>query len=159
MSVTLLFVYLALSSLFLGRVEDPPVMTLTYRHGIKLDSIHVPGVPFMFKQLCTTRIDSVISSGNVIFKESRIGKIRSCDFQWQIRNDTLDAIVIETFKERNTDQVVKQLTSQFGSPVETGETATTVYTWSRKLAVSEVKAVLVVDKKEGTGVLTVRNQK
>lgn len=84
-----------------GVSEDQPVLTLTYQHGIKLNSIQEPGGPFMFKQLCTTKVDSIISSGNVIFKKSKIGKIKNCDFQWQIREDTLRAIIIETFREKN----------------------------------------------------------
>ena len=109
----------------------------------------------MFKQLCTTKVDSIVSSGNVIFKKSKIGKIKNCDFQWQIREDTLRAIVIESFREKNTQQVINQVTSQFGSPVATNDSITTTYEWRRKSEKSDLRAILVVNKKEATGILIV----
>ena len=155
MNTTFLVLYLAISALLVSSIEGQPILTLTYHHGIKLDSIQEPGSPFMFKQLCTTKVDSIVSSGNVIFKKSKIGKIKNCDFQWQIREDTLRAIVIETFREKNTQQVINQVTSQFGSPVATNDSITTTYEWRRKSEKSDLRAILVVNKKEATGILIV----
>ncbi len=157
MNTIVLIPYLAVCLILTSLSEDQPVLTLTYQHGIKLNSIQEPGGPFMFKQLCTTKVDSIISSGNVIFKKSKIGKIKNCDFQWQIREDTLRAIIIETFREKNTQQVIKQVTSQFGSPVETNDAMITTYEWGRKSEKSELRAILVVKKREETGMLTVTN--
>lgn len=140
-----------------GQDVDVNIPTLNYHHGLKLDKIQEPGNKFLFKQFCFpgTVIDSVISSGNIAFKGSKIGKIKDCLLQWQIREDTLKAVIIETFKEKNTKQLLQQASSQFGIPIENKSVPNKTYEWRRETSKSDTKAKLVMDKEQKKGILTV----
>lgn len=155
MNILFVISYLLRISNSISGDEDPTIWTLTYNHGIKLDSIQTPGIPYTVKQFCTTEIDSVISSGNIIFKGSKVGKIRKCNLQWQIREDTLRTIVIETEEEKYTQQILKQAGAQFGLPVVTSSPPATTYEWRRKLESAEMKVFLTVTAETGAGLLTV----
>lgn len=155
MSILLVISYLFGISNCISEDEDPTIWTLTYNHGIKLDSIQTPGIPYTVKQFCTTEIDSVISSGNIIFKGSKVGKIKKCNLQWQIREDTLRAIVIETLGEKYTQQVIKQAENQFGLPEVISSPPITTYEWRRKLDSTEMKVFLTVTTETGACLLTV----
>lgn len=157
MNILALISYIATCSFFFAQDESSAIITLTYHHGVKLDKIQEPGNRYVFKQLCTTAIDSVISSGNIIMERSKIGKIKNCNYQWQIREDTLRAVVIETNNKKNTKQVILQATSQFGSPTEIQTTLNTTYEWSRQKVKSEIKAKLIMDKEHVTGIMTITN--
>src|SRR5688572_15609531 len=80
---------------------ETKILTLTWNSGPKMKKIPTPGGYYKFTQLCFTELDSVIRNGNVGFKHSKVGKIKDCFYQQQIRNDTLAAIVILTEDTKN----------------------------------------------------------
>jgi len=114
----------------IGQENQENIVGLEYQSGIKLDSIIYPGGKRIFKQFCTTEIDSVIRSGNISFKESSVGAISNCIFQYQIRNDTLASIMISTDNKINTRAALKQGELQFGEPeIIHGMENEVTYTW------------------------------
>ena len=155
MNAIILISFLSSCSLLYGQDDGSEILTLTYRHGVKLNKIQEPGSKFMLKQLCTTAIDSIISSGNVTMQKSKIGKIKNCNYQWQIREDTLRTIIIETSKYKYTKQVIKQATSQFGDPTEIKNNQSAIYEWIKKTDLTNIKAKLLVDEVKGTGKMTI----
>ena len=156
---TLLLSLLAPFSILYGQHEETDLITMTYHHGIKLDKIDEPGKKFVFMQLCTTEIDSVISSGNIKLLDSKIGKIKNCVYQWQIRCDTLDSVIIETFKYKNTQQLILQATNQFGNATKINKDASTIYEWNKSTEKSKFTARLNVDETKDIGSMSIIRQK
>lgn len=128
-SLTILIVAFTLG--LLGQTNTQKVLTLEYQHGINLDSIDEPGKFFNIRQLCTNTIDSVLRTANVGFKHSKIGKIKDCFYQYQIRQDTIRTILIRTNKTKSTDQTINQTDLQFGVPIKTIDNENVSYTWSK----------------------------
>jgi hypothetical protein len=130
---------------------------LTYHHGLKLDKIQEPGNEFVFKQFCMplNMVDSVISSGNIKFKGSKIGKITDCVLEWQIRDDTLRKIIIETSKEKQTNQAIAQATDQFGDPTEVKSNNTSSYRWDVQTQKNKFTVQLIVSEDQTTGTMTI----
>ncbi len=153
----LLFCFTVLYSSLWGQEESTKIITLTYFHGIKMKQLQEPGKPYMFIQLCTTEIDSVISTGNITFEDSKIGKIKKCNYRMEIRKDTLKTIFIETFTPKSTDQALSQATQQFGAPTTViTDDMTDKYIWIIESKSNRFSVELISDKaqKSGTLILT-----
>ena len=130
-----------------GFSQDMTVQTLTYPKGIELNEIPMPGGPFLLKQACTTEIDSMIPIDNINIKNknSQVGLIKSCIFEWQVRQDSLFAVTIETFNRKQTDLAIKQAIKQYGEPRINIRDGHTVYNWMYEKEDSHLKAEMLVD--------------
>lgn len=148
---------MAIFSNLFSQDGDVNLPTLIYQHGMKLDKIQEPGNKLVFKQFCIplTTMDSVVSSGNIKFKGSKIGMIKDCILQWQIRQDTLREITIETSKKKNTRQVITQATNQFGDPTEVKTNETTTYIWDVESQNKKFTAQLLVSVDQENGIMTI----
>ena len=131
------------------------ILTLTYFHGIKMKQLQEPGKPYMFIQLCTTQIDSIISTGNVIFEDSKIGKIKDCTYRMEIRKDTLKTIIIETTTPKSTEQALSQAIQQFGAPTTViTDDMTDKYFWMIESNPNRYSVEFISDRAQKTGTLT-----
>jgi hypothetical protein len=155
MNVLMFFLTATIGLMLQDQPENTNLITLTYQHGVKLDKIQEPGNSFVFKQFCTTKIDSVISSGNIIMKNSKIGLIKNCNYQWQIREDTLRTIIIETLKKKNTNQLLNQASAQFGTATHLIGDSNTTYAWTIENTRQSIHANLIINETGHTAILTV----
>jgi hypothetical protein len=156
----LLTITLTLMTLMAVSQDTIRPLTLVYTSGIELDSISRPGGPFIFKQLCTTIIDSSIKSGDITFPRSTVGQIKNCTYKFQIRQDSLTAIVITTTKRKNTNQAMAQTSEQFGQPIETINNGGVTYEWtSSATGGGQLTVILktIMNRKKAT--LTVKKNK
>ncbi len=130
----LLLLFLLFSCLNIYSQDKSQVVGLEYFNGIQLDSINEPGKQRLFKQLCTNEIDSMIHSGNIKFNKSSVGLIQNCGYTYQVRNDTLASIIIQTNKKGFTEQLIAQATKQYGESIQSKEGKIIHYKWSTKLS-------------------------
>lgn len=143
-----------LSNLLIAQTSTKNFKTLKYQGGIVLSAIDVPGKRFSFKQSCTTEIDSIIKSGNVSFAHARIGKIRNCYYEFQIRQDTLQAILLQSEKVKTGKQVLEQAELQFGVPEKSTENGLMRYSWVTKGTTKYCTVTLIMSPDYSKATLT-----
>jgi hypothetical protein len=156
----LLTIALTLMPLMAVSQDTIKPLNLEYTSGIELDSISRPGGQFIFKQLCTTLIDSIIKSGDITFPRSTVGQIKNCTYKFQIRQDSLTAIIITTTKRKNTNQVIAQTSEQFGQPIETINNGAVTYEWtSSATGGGQLTAIMKTIMNQKISTLTIKKSK
>lgn len=148
------FFLLAILVVLYCKLDAQTANTLMYQHGLRLKNIDIPGKPYKIRQACTNQFDSIISNGTVGFKHSKVGKITSCCYNYQISNDTLQNVIIYTYKGRNTKQAIAQLTMQFGQPQISQLNAGTSYQWPAVNSQINCRAVMITDSRKKTATIT-----
>ena len=131
------------------------IPTLQYQKGIKLDSIPYPGNTFTFIQHCTQLLDTVITSGNIVFLKSRVAKVRKCDVEFHVREGILTQFGIVTYKVKATEKLIHLLTTQLNTPQEVPVETYRYYTWIGTKNEKSYLATLLVDP-EGKGRMTLQ---
>ena len=89
-------------------------LSMEYQTGITLDKIDKVGDTLIFKQLCTTEIDSVINSGVISFKDSEIYGFQKAYFTMIVENNILQQEIVK-FKKAETKTILTNLISQYGN--------------------------------------------
>jgi hypothetical protein len=64
-------------------------------------------------------------------------------------------VIIETWKKKNTKQLVEQAVQQFGEPVIEKGDDQVIYKWIDLTAGHKFSSTLVVDEAKGTGVFNI----
>lgn len=137
-----------------GLAQSTDVLTLTFQSGIKLRQIPEPGGQYSITQLCTDQIDSIITNGNVKFIHSKVGRVRDCLFEYQIRNDTLVAVTLETYDSKQTERLHTQVLKQYGDPTDTSPQPDIIYQY----AGPKITAELYSTEDRSSGKLVVRRK-
>ena len=68
-------------------IVNKDVMTIANQHGIKLKTIETIMVKDVFKQSCMPTIPKSVGTADVSFIKSKVGKVTSCFYLKNLRND------------------------------------------------------------------------
>lgn len=139
-------------------IVNKDVTTIANQHGIKLKAIETIMVKDIFKQSCVPTIPKRVGTSDVSFIKSKVGKVTSCFYLKNLRNDTLRSIYIKTDKRENTEQLLKQATKQYGQPKTSHDNFYTLYSWDNKQKNCIATITLLVENKT-IGILTVEKKK
>ncbi len=147
-----------LSIVVKAQLKNNKIIKMEYQHGFDMDSIYIPGDKFKFVQMCTSRIDSVISNGDIGFKKSKIGVIESCYFQFTIRKDTLKEVVIKTYDINNNMLLILQANKQFTKLKDSINENFIFMNWKKNIKSKEIIGQLKFDKKSNTSEFVLKPQ-
>lgn len=139
-------------------IINKDVITIANQHGIKLKSIEAIMVKQSFKQSCTPTIPKSIGTADVSFIKSKVGKVTSCFYLKNLRNDTLRSVYITTDNQNNTNQLLQQATRQYGQPKINNDDLYTVYSWENKQN-KRIATITLLVENNTMGVLTVEQKK
>lgn len=124
---------------------------------MELEEIIRPGRPFRLIQYWDASSDSIIGQGNIEFRNSNVGLVEKCSFKFNLRNDSLNAVVLQTDTPPFTTQLIGQANAQYGQPEVTAKGKKRVYTWKNEDSSGHwVQAKLMTNKKLKSGTLHVQ---
>jgi hypothetical protein len=138
-------------------IVNKDVMTIANQHSIKLKAIETIMVKQVFEQSCVPTIPKKVGTADVSFIKSKVGIVTSCFYLKNLRNDTLKSVYMMTDNQKNTEQLLKQATKQYGQPKISNDGFYTLYSWdnTQKNCIATI-SLLIDDKKKG--VLDVRQK-
>lgn len=92
-------------------------INIEYLHdNMPLPNFPMPGTRVIFKQLCTTTIDSIINSGIISFKSALIGEIQHAKVMFDICHDTLETFEISVKKKEYVGLLQDTIVAKYGEP-------------------------------------------
>ncbi len=121
-----------------GQPDEKSPLTLIFKKSSS-NEIAKAGINLIFKQYCTTKIDSIIRNGNLIVEKAHVGRILKCYYEQKIVNDTLKQVKVITKTKKHNIQLKEQMIEQFGVHEHREETKLSpigqsiTYTWAEEI--------------------------
>lgn len=74
---------------------------LEWKKEIQFESINIPGQKLIFKQLCTTETDSVLTDGSATFRRAEIKDLGECSYTRFFKDTVISKVVLSTNNKKN----------------------------------------------------------
>lgn len=80
--------------------------TLEWIKKSEFDYINLPGQKLIFKQLCTTETDSILSDGSATFLHAKIKDLGECSYTRVFKDTIVSKVELYTTNKRNRDAFI-----------------------------------------------------
>ncbi|MFH2095704.1 MAG: hypothetical protein ABIJ16_08370 [Bacteroidota bacterium] len=141
--------------------QEDYVSRIEYLREVAFEEISKPGQLYLVWKDVSATLDNNIVIGidstgydwDILFKRAKIGLVELCHYGIEIRKDTITHIMVSTFEEYYSNQLLDQSKNQFGEPYIYFNEGDSYYEWRRKDW--NILPILVIEKSGEKAVLNI----